>query len=162
MLPKINGVGTLTREPEIRYTAGGSAIVNFTLAFNERFKTKQGEQKENVNFIDCVVFGALGEKVVIPYVHKGDKLFISGKLKLEQWQAQDGSKRSKHSIQIEELEMIGNKSNNAQTNQAPQNGYSAPQQPPNNGYISNNGEANSTPQQPSIPEIDINSEDIPF
>ena len=156
MLPRISGVGTLTKEPEIRYTAGGSAIVNFTLAFNERLKTKKGVHIDNVNFIDCTVFGALGEKVVIPYVHKGDKLFISGKLKLEQWQAQDGSKRSKHSIQIEELEMIGNKSSNSQANVSPQNGNYEPKQAQNSEYKSSN------PQEPKIPEIDIDEEEIPF
>ena len=164
MYNKVILVGNLTRDVEVRYSQSGSAIGKVGIATSRKFKSATGEQKEEVMFIDLTFFGRTAE-IANQYLRKGSKVLVEGRLILEQWVAQDGSKRSRHSVTVESMKMLDNRdsqSNNAQTNQAPQNGYSAPQQPPNNGYISNNGEANSTPQQPSIPEIDINNEDIPF
>jgi len=171
MLPIINGVGTLTREPEQRFTQSGSSIVNFGLAFNERYKNKNGQQKESVTFIDCTVFGALGEKVVMPYIHKGSKIFVVGKLKLENWTAQDNSKRSKHSITIENLQMLDSKQDSQANNQGQQNqnsygnqqaqssqcGYSQPQQQQGYGQAQQPHNPNQGQQRPpaSVPEIDI-------
>lgn len=159
MLPQINGIGTLTRQPEQRFAQSGSSIVNFGLAFNEKYKSADGQQKENVTFIDCTVFGKLGEKVIIPYINKGDKLYIIGKLRLEQW-GKDGQKRSKHSITVESVELLGCKGDNQQNSNTP-----APQQsnPPQQEAPQNN-----TPQQsqqgayPTIPEIDMGEDEIPF
>ena len=170
MLPIINGVGTLTREPELKYTSNGKPIVNFGLAFNDRYKDKSGQQKENVTFVDCTIFGALGEKVVIPYVNKGSKIYIVGKLVFQQWTAQDGTNRSKHVITVENLQMLDTKADSQ--GQAPQQqsqyaqpqgqGYSQPQ--PNQGQGGYGQPSNTTKSNsvPSVPEIDIDDDEIPF
>jgi len=159
MLPIINGVGTLTREPEQRFTQGGKSIVSFSLAFNERFKDASGQQKENVTFIDCTVFGALGEKVVMPYVHRGDKLYIVGKLNLDQWTSQDGSKRSKHSVTVESMQMLGSK----EDSQA-QKEYVSPEAQAKyyENHPSNANQQNQQGTTPTVPEIDIGEDEIPF
>jgi len=115
MLPKIIGVGTFVRDPEIRYLANGKSVTTFSLAFNKKYKTSDGQQKEIVCFLECSTFGALGEKVVIPYLKKGSKTYIVGELKLDQWQDQNGGKRSKHTVVIESIEMLDSRSNNGQT-----------------------------------------------
>jgi len=137
MLAKINGVFRLTRDPEIKYLQSGTSLVNLGLVASEKFK-----DKESVCFIDAVVFGALGEKVVMPYLRKGSQIFIGGKLNFEQWE-KDGAKRSKHTITIESLEMLGNKESGQTTQPA------APSQP---AY---------TPPAP-IPQMDITEDEIPF
>ncbi len=154
MLPQINGLGTLTREPEQKYTQGGASIVSFSLAFNEKFKKQDGTQSENVTFVECVVFGALGEKVVMPYVNKGDKIYISGKLKLNQWEDQNGNNRSKHLISINSIEMVGCKPQTQQSHQQQDNNSGQHKQPPQTKQYQN--------QQAVPPQVDIYDEDIPF
>lgn len=160
MLPQINGVGTLTREPEARYTADGKATVSFGLAFNEKYKGAEGQQKENVTFIDCTVFGLLGEKVVVPYIHKGNKIYIVGKLKLDNWE-KDGVKRSKHSVIINSIEMLGSKDDNAQNTTT----YTSPSPTPQSQAYSQPAPQERPIQQgasPSVPETDITEDEIPF
>jgi len=144
MLLKINGVVRLTRDVEIRYTQSGSAIASFGVASSKKYKTQSGEQKEETTFVDCTAFGRLAE-ICNQYLHKGSKIYIVGELKLDQWTAQDGTKRSKHSITIESMEMLDGNSggNEATVKQNQQNNTDA---------------QNATPQ---IPEIDIDDE-IPF
>jgi len=161
MYNKVILVGNLTRDVEVRYSQSGSAIGKVGIATSRKFKSATGEQKEEVMFIDLTFFGRTAE-IANQYLKKGSKVLVEGRLILEQWVAQDGSKRSRHSVTVESMKMLDSRdsqSNNAQTNQAPQNGYYAPQQPPNSGYQSNNGEAM---QQPNIPEIDIDEDEIPF
>ena len=158
MLPIISGAGTLTREPEQRFTQSGTSIVSFGLAFNEKYNDASGQRKENVTFIDCTVFGALGEKVVMPYVHKGSRILILGKLKLDSWTAQDGSKRSKHSVTVENLQMLDTRADTQQNNQS-SNSYGSNMQQEHNQPPQYNA---PQPQESSVPEIDINSDEIPF
>ena len=126
MLIKATGVVRLTRDVEIKYTNSGNAIANFSVASSEKYKTQSGEQKEKVMFIDCVAFSKLGE-ICNQYLRKGSKIFIIGKLELQQWTDSNGQKRSKHSLTIENMEMLDSKAD-SQSNQ--QGGYQnqAPQQ----------------------------------
>ena len=148
MLLKISGVARLTRDVELRYTQSGSAIASFGVACSEKFKTQAGEQRENTTFVDVTAFARLGE-ICNQYLKKGSQVYIVGKLKLESWNAQDGSKRSKHSITLESMEMLGKSEGNGQnsTQGHPQH----PQQP-------------QQPQQQNAnpPVIDIDEESIPF
>ena len=164
MLPIINGVGTLTKDPEILYTQSGTAITKITLAFNNRYKTKSGEQKEETCFLDAVVYGALGEKVVNAFLRKGSKTFFSGKLKQESWTNQAGEKRTKHIIQIEDVALIDSR-NNTKPNQ-PQQQYQPQQRPaPTVEYQNQQGQPYQPRQQqrPAQPQqLDIDDENVPF
>jgi len=167
MYNKIILAGNLTRDVEVRYTQSGSAIGNTAIATSRKFKSATGEQKEEVLFVDITFFGRTAE-IANQYLRKGSKVLVDGRLKLDQWTAQDGSKRSKHSVTVENLQMLGSK-DDAQGggyNAAPagdtysqpapqQNSYAAPSQPA----------PQAAPQQAaptSIPEIDINEDEIPF
>jgi len=166
MYNKIILAGNLTRDIEVRYTQSGSAIGNTAIATSRKFKSQTGEQKEEVLFVDITFFGRTAE-IANQYLRKGSKVLVDGRLKLDQWTAQDGSKRSKHSVVVENLQMLGSKSDNEQGayNAAPADDtYAQPastQEAP--AY---DAPAQSAPQQESqasnIPEIDINEDEIPF
>ena len=108
MYNKIILAGNLTRDIEIRYTQAGAAIANTAIATSRKFKSQTGEQKEEVLFVDITFFGRSAE-IANQYLKKGSKVLVDGRLKLDQWTAQDGSKRSKHSVAVENLQMLGNK-----------------------------------------------------
>ena len=164
MYNKIILAGNLTRDVEIRYTQGGSAIGNTAIATSRKFKSQTGEQKEEVLFVDLTFSGRTAE-IANQYLRKGSKVLVDGRLKLDQWTAQDGTKRSKHSVTVENLQMLDTKRESEQM--AQQGGYTAPVQ---QDTYSQPAPSQSAPQQPqqqqapaqSIPEIDINEDEIPF
>ena len=98
--------GNLTRDPELRNTASGMAVMNFGVAVNDRRKNPQtGEWEDYPNFVDCTMFGTRAEKLA-QYLSKGAKVAIEGRLRFTQWQAQDGSKRSKLEVIADDLEFM--------------------------------------------------------
>jgi len=177
MYNKIILAGNLTRDIEVRYTQTGTAIGNTAIATTRKFKSQTGEQKEETLFIDITFFGRTAE-VANQYLRKGSKILVDGRLKLDQWTAQDGSKRSKHSVVVESMTMLGNRDDAHQNHgQSGGQGQQAPQSGEYGGYDQNNH--NQTPQygseaqvpqgqqQPQrqgqhVPEIDIDNDEIPF
>ncbi len=98
--------GNLTRDPELRQTAGGSQVLGIGVAVNDRRKNQQTGQWEDVpNFVDCVVFGNRAEALAA-ILHKGDKVAIDGRLRYSSWEAKDGTRRSKLEVVAEELELM--------------------------------------------------------
>lgn len=95
-LNSINAIGNLTRNPELRYTSSGTAVASFGLAINRRFN-QGSEVKEEVCFIDVVTFGKQAENAA-QYLSKGQQVLVTGRLQQQRWEAEDGSKRSKHEI----------------------------------------------------------------
>ena len=93
---KVILIGNLTKDPEIRYTPGGTAVANFRMAVNRRYK--QGEEfKEEVCYIDIVVFGKQAESCG-QYLNKGSGVIVEGRLQERRWEAEEGQKRSKHEV----------------------------------------------------------------
>ena len=98
--------GNLTREPELKRTASGVAILNFGIAVNDRRKDPQsGEWGDYPNFIDCTMFGTRAE-AVSDYLHKGSKIGLEGKLHYSSWNDKQGNKRSKLDVTIDEIELL--------------------------------------------------------
>lgn len=165
MYNKIILAGNLTRDIEIKYTQSGSAIGNTAIATSRKFKSATGEQKEEVLFIDLTFFGRTAE-IANQYLRKGSKVLVDGRLKLDQWTAQDGSKRSKHSVTVENLQMLGSKDEAAPMggNGYSQQGGTDYNAPSNNSYNQPAPSAPKAAPQPTsnIPEIDINEDEIPF
>ena len=137
-------IGNLTKDIEMKYLPSGSAIAKSSIATSHKYKTQAGEQKEEVCFLDFSVFGKQAE-ILNQYVRKGSKVFLTGRLVFEQWTAQDGSNRSRHSLRVENFKFLDSKSDN-------QN-QSSSQHQQNDNY--------QAPQQ-QIPEIDIDKDEIPF
>jgi single-strand DNA-binding protein len=104
---KVILMGNLTRDPQMKYLPSQTAVVEFGLACNRKYKTQSGEQKEEVTFVDCTAFGRTGE-VINQYFTKGKPIFIEGRLKYDQWEdKQGGGKRHKLTVVIESFEFIG-------------------------------------------------------
>lgn len=98
--------GNITRDPQLSYLPSQTAVVELGMAVNRKWKGRDGEQKEEVCFVDCRAFGKTAE-TLNKYVNKGDPLFIEGRLSFDSWTAQDGSKRSKHRVTIENFQFLG-------------------------------------------------------
>ena len=106
--------GNLTREPEVRTTASGNPVMGFGIAVNDRRKNSQtGEWEDYPNFIDCTMFGARAQSVS-RFLSKGSKVAIEGKLRWSQWETNEGQKRSKIEIIVDEIEFMSSISNCAQ------------------------------------------------
>ncbi len=165
MYNKIILAGNLTRDIEIKYTPGGSAIGNTAIATSRKFKAQDGTQKEEILFIDITFFGRTAE-IANQYLRKGSKVLVDGRLKLDQWTAQDGSKRSKHSVTVENLQMLGSKDEAAPMggNGYGQQSESEYEVPSTDHYSQPAPSAPRAAPQPTsnIPEIDINEDEIPF
>ena len=134
---KVILIGNVTRDIELRYLPDSKAVATTGLAITEKFKKQDGSMGENVLFIDLTFFGRSAE-VANQYLQKGSKVGISGKLKLDQWTDQQGTKRSKHSVTVESMEML-----------TPRSGEQRPQQ--------------SAPAQQGTHEFpDIDPDEVPF
>ena len=99
-------MGGLTRDPELRRTAGGTAITKLSLAVSEQYKNKAGENVETTCYVDIDAWGRLGENCA-QYLAKGSPVLVQGKLQFEQWEAKDGSKRSKLSVRATDVQFLG-------------------------------------------------------
>jgi single-strand DNA-binding protein len=100
---KVILLGNLTRDPELRYTPSGTPVATFGMAMNRR--SGQGdERKEEVCFVDIVVFGREAE-TASEYLSKGRQALIEGRLQWRSWEGQDGQKRSKHEIVAERIQL---------------------------------------------------------
>ena len=103
---KVMLMGNLTRDVEIRHTGSNTAVGNFGIAVNRRYKTQSGEQREEVTFVDCEAWGRTAE-VMSQYLSKGRSVFIEGRLKLDQWEDRNGGgKRSKLSVVVENFQFV--------------------------------------------------------
>lgn len=111
-------MGNLTRDPELRYTPNGQAVTSFAVATNRTWVDAQGEKKEDVEYHDVVVWGKLAE-IVSQYLKKGRKVMIVGRLQTRNWEAQDGSKRSKTEIVATDVNFVDRPKEGEMTNEQP-------------------------------------------
>ncbi len=153
--------GNLTRDPELRSTAGGMPVLGFGVAVNDRRKNQQtGEWEDYPNYIDCTMFGNRAESLS-RFLSKGTKVTVEGKLRWSQWE-RDGQKRSKIEVIVDELEFMSSRNNASQgQSYGSQNqGYG------NQGYGNQQSYAPAASPMMSAPMVDASSsvydEDIPF
>jgi single-strand DNA-binding protein len=137
---KVLLLGNLTRDPQLSYLPSQTAVVEFGLAMNRKYKGQDGNLKEDTCFVDCRAFGKQAE-TLNKYCKKGNQLFVEGRLTFDSWTAQDGAKRSKHRVTIENFQLLG----------APNAGRG----------VSNTGEAVPA-EEPSADSEGGTSDDIPF
>src|SRR5207249_256132 len=103
---KVILAGNLTRDPELKYTAKGTAVTKITVAINRSWKTEAGEAKEEVTFVDVDAFGRQAE-VVAQYLKKGRPILIEGRLRYETWEdKQTSQKRSKLGVVLEGFQFL--------------------------------------------------------
>lgn len=160
-------VGNLTRDIELKYLPSGAAIAKSAIATSYKYKSASGEQKEEVCFIDFTMFGRSAE-VANQYLKKGSKVLLEGRLVFEQWNAQDGSSRSKHSLRVENMKMLDSQNRNGQSN----DNYNTGGDEEYHQHTNYNHQETTNPATTSgnsnigqtrvIPEIDIDEDEIPF
>jgi single-strand DNA-binding protein len=106
-LNKVFLAGNLTRAPELRYTPGGTAVAQFGVAVNRKFKNRDGQLQEEATFVDLEVWGRQAE-TASEYLGKGSPVLIEGRLKLDSWESkQTGEKRSKLRVVGERVQFLG-------------------------------------------------------
>jgi single-strand DNA-binding protein len=102
---KVLLMGNLTRDPQLSYLPSQTAVVDFGLAVNRRWTGKDGQDRNEVCFVDCRAFGKQAE-TINKYLSKGRAVFVEGRLTLDSWTAQDGSKRNKHRVTVENFQFL--------------------------------------------------------
>lgn len=103
---KVFLMGNLTRDIELRHLSGDQAVADVSLAVNRRFRTRDGESREETTFVDCTAWGRTAE-TMSKYLNKGRPVFIEGRLKLDQWEDREsGGKRSKLKVVIDNFQFV--------------------------------------------------------
>jgi single-strand DNA-binding protein len=139
-------MGRLTRDPEVKYTSGGTAIAKLSMAVNRNWTNKEGQKQEDTTFVEVDAFGRQAE-VIGQYIKKGNPIFIEGNLRLDQWDdKQTGEKRSKLKVVLDRFEFIDSKGDGGGGS-----GYSSQSNVPA-------ASGNSSAPAASLPEDD----DVPF
>ena len=105
---KVILIGHLTRDPELRQTAGGQSVATFSIATNRVWTTTTGDRQESTEFHDLVAWGKLAE-ICDQYLSKGIAVYVEGRLNTRSWEAQDGSKRYKTEIVVNDLNILTKK-----------------------------------------------------
>lgn len=146
---KVILMGNLTREPELRYTQGGTEVVEVGIATNRKWKDKQtGNVNEEVTFVDCTFWGRTAA-ILAEYCSKGSAVHVEGRLKLDQWEEREtGAKRSKLKVVVDSLQLL------PQGNRSGGNGGQSSGSPQPNESPENNGE----PYQPGP----VGDDEVPF
>ncbi|WP_456390268.1 single-stranded DNA-binding protein [Hydrogenimonas sp.] len=135
-------LGNITKDIELKYLPSGSAIANFSIAYNESYKDSSGTKKESTSFFDVSAFGKRAE-VINQYFKKGKPILIRGTLKQDSWTTNDGQKRSKVFIVLDDFDFLPCKGEGRDNGQQPSRQQQA------------------APQQQSAPS-DIDDDEIPF
>lgn len=102
---KVLMMGNLTRDPQLSYTPNQTAVVDFGLATNRKWTAQDGSQRDETCFVDCRAFGKTAENIN-KYLTKGRPIFVEGRLTFDTWTAQDGTKRSKHRVTVENFQFL--------------------------------------------------------
>ncbi len=123
-LNKVFLMGNLTRDPELRYTQNSKAVTSFGIAVSRNWTTPDGEQKEDVCFVDVSMFGKRAE-IISEYFSKGNPIFIEGRLQYRQWETQEGQKRRALSVVADDFQFIGQTKRRSGSSGAGQGGKSS-------------------------------------
>jgi len=107
-LNRCDFIGRCGKDPEVRYTAGGTAVASVSIACSEKFKAKSGEWEEKTEWVNLVFWGKLAE-IVGEYVAKGKEIYVSGRMQTRKWQDKEGNDRYSTEIVCEKMQMLGGK-----------------------------------------------------
>lgn len=139
-------IGNVTRDPELRNTTSGQAVASFSVATNMSWTDQSGQKQEKVEFHNIVAWRKLAE-ICSQYLKKGSKVYVEGRLQTSEWSGQDGNKRYKTEIVMENMIMLDSKGQNpGQTNNK------------NN----NSGDIPVIQQEEDVSDEEIKVENIPF
>ena len=152
-------MGNLTRDPQLKYLPSQTPVVEFGLATNRKWKDSNGQDREDVCFVECAAFGKQAE-VINQYCQKGRPLLVEGRLKYDQWEdKQSGGKRSKLSVVVENFQLLGDKAGGQAGGATPASAQPAPSAPSVKAAVTSRSQAQAGgdpfPQEPQFKEDDI-------
>jgi len=160
---KVILIGNLTRDPELRYTAKGTAIAKIGLAVNRRWRNEAGEWQEETTFVDVDAFGRQAETIG-QYLKKGRPIMVEGRLKLDQWDDKNtGQKRSRLGVVLETFQFMDSGrggGDGGQDSSSSPGGGSPPGGSPPSG--SSGRVAQSPPPPPDDTDALPAEDDVPF
>lgn len=152
---KVILAGNLTRDPELRYTPKGTAIAKLAIAVNRRWTGEDGQQRDEVTYVDVDAFGKQAE-VIAQYFKKGNPILLEGRLKLDTWDdKQTGQKKSRLGVVLEGFSFLGS-GNRAEGGAGPSGGSAPSARPPRPQAAA---PASSTPDGDAPPQEE---DDVPF
>ncbi len=153
---KVILVGNLGKDPEVRYSPGGAAVANITLATSDTWKDKQtGAQQERTEWHRVVFFGRLAE-IAGEYLRKGRQVYVEGRLQTRKWQGQDGQDRYTTEIVANEMQMLGGRDGTTASFEPREQSMPRQEQP-------QSSTPNTPSGQPASPALDNDfDDDIPF
>lgn len=152
---KVILVGRLGRDPETRFTGGGQAVANFSIATDETYKDRAGERQKRTEWHKIVVWGKQAE-IAQQYLKKGSLVFIEGRIQSREWQDKEGQKRTSFEIVANNFRMLGGRAEGAAAGMGSGAGGAV-------SHSSHGADQEPMPMDDSSgPETQISDEDIPF
>jgi len=124
-LNKVMLIGNLGQEPELRDTGGGQAVMNLRMAVSESWVDRDGERKERTEWVSIVMWGKRAT-ALHPHLHKGEKIYVEGKLQTRKWQDKEGNDRYSTEVNATDLKFLGGKGQQQQGSrdqQGPKGGF---------------------------------------
>jgi single-strand DNA-binding protein len=156
-LNRVQLIGNLTRDPELRYTPSGTAVCSFSIATNRNWTTDAGEKKEEVEFHRIVSWNKLAE-LCSQFLTKGRKVFVEGRLATRSWTAQDGTAKSTTEIVINDMILLDSR---GRTEQAESTGEQA-EAPKKEEKAPKKEESEAHDEAPPPSDDEVAPDDIPF
>ena len=154
---KVILIGRLGKDPEVKYMPSGVAVAKFSVATDEVFKDRSGEQQKRTEWHNIVVWDKLAE-ICGQYLTKGKQVYIEGRIQSRQWEDQAGNKRTSYDIVAREMKMLGSRADNERAAAVPSPPAERSSAPASNHATFERPAASEPPPEP--PEI--TDEDVPF
>lgn len=157
-LNRVQLIGNMTRDPELRYTPSGTAVCSFSIATNRNWTTDQGEKKEEAEFHRIVAWNKLAE-LCSQFLVKGRKVYVEGRLQTRNWTAQDGTQRNSTEVVIDEMILLDSK---RPTEDAPVPVNKQTEPEPKKEEPVSQEEKKEPPKEKKKGEEEVAPDDIPF
>lgn len=158
MINRVVLVGRLTRDPELRYTQGGAAVANFTVAVNRTFKNAQGERE--ADFINCIIWRKAAENFA-NLIHKGTLIGIEGRIQTRNYENQQGQRVYVTEVIVDNFSKLERDNDSGDTSHDNSNQSNQSQYGNNNKQLNNNSSNNDDPFAEGK-QIDISDDSLPF
>ena len=160
-LNRVQLIGNLTRDPELRYTPSGTAVCSFSIATNRNWTTDTGEKKDEVEFHRIVSWNKLAE-LCSQFLTKGRKVFVEGRLSTRSWTAQDGSQKQTTEIVISDMILLDSRRTGTEGEVVSAPEESTEETPVPKAAKAKKQESEETPAEEAPREEEIAPDDIPF
>ncbi|KKP80830.1 MAG: Single-stranded DNA-binding protein [Candidatus Levybacteria bacterium GW2011_GWB1_35_5] len=159
-LNRVQLIGNLTRDPELRYTPSGAAVCSFSIATNRAWTTDSGEKKEDAEFHRIVSWNKLAE-ICSQFLTKGRKVFVEGRLSTRSWTAQDGTQKQTTEVIISDMILLDNRRTEGEVSERKEEEIEKPKKVAKSEKVDKEVKEEVSKEEPPSDE-NIAADDIPF